>query len=58
MVQVKWCERCEQSLELDLCRCPPWEPVGCDCDGCTFCVGHVIDCTCHIDWDELAAERC
>ena len=56
MVQVKWCERCEQSLELDLCHCPPLGPA-CDCDGCTFCAGRVVDCTCHVDWDELAEQR-
>lgn len=29
----------------------------CSCDGCWACTGHVIDCTCDINWDELTEAR-
>lgn len=29
----------------------PQEP--CTCAGCWACTGHVLGCTCDIDWDEL-----
>lgn len=34
--------------------CKGWGKSGpttpCDCDGCCQCPGHVIDCTCDVDW--------
>lgn len=33
----------------------PDEP--CTCDGCWACKGHVVGCTCDIDWDTLAEIR-
>jgi hypothetical protein len=29
----------------------PDEP--CTCEGCWCCRGHVVACTCDIDWDKL-----
>lgn len=33
----------------------PNEP--CTCDGCWACAGHVVGCTCDIDWDEATDLR-
>ena len=30
----------------------PGEP--CTCDGCAFCSGHELGCTCDIAWDTMA----
>lgn len=33
----------------------PTEP--CTCEGCWACTGHVVECTCDIDWGALAERR-
>jgi len=29
----------------------------CSCTGCWACTGHVVDCTCDVDWDALFEAR-
>lgn len=37
--------------------CPHGPDEPCTCDGCHFCDGHVVGCTCDINWDALAERR-
>ena len=40
-------------MDLDP-ACPHGPDEPCTCNGCWHCTGHVVGCTCDIDWDELA----
>ena len=33
--------------------CPHGPDEPCTCTGCRACPGHVIGCTCDINWDEI-----
>ena len=37
--------------------CPHGPDDPCTCDGCWACAGHVVGCTCDIDWDKLCERR-
>lgn len=37
--------------------CPHGPDEPCTCDGCWCCEGHVVGCTCDINWDAIAERR-
>lgn len=37
--------------------CPHGPNEPCTCDGCHFCTGHVVGCTCDINWDAITERR-
>lgn len=47
----KKCSRC--ALSFDVGNHYPERGEPCGCDGCWACAGHVLGCTCDVDWDKV-----
>ncbi len=47
-----------EQVQAEMRKAAPHKPdEPCTCDGCHECTGHVIGCTCDIDWDRLQELR-
>ncbi len=47
-----------EQVQAEMKKAVPHGPdESCTCDGCTGCTGHVIGCTCDIDWDRAMELR-
>lgn len=42
-------------MDAEKYRVPHGPDEPCTCDGCWACAGHVVGCTCDVDWERLYA---
>lgn len=49
-------DRADETLRLlnDVSKAPHGPDEACTCPGCWACAGHIVGCTCDIDWDALS----